>query len=60
MGVTETISGLMHNPVPVGRLDDILLPGDDNPLVQQGYVTTSLDALWNWARTGSMWPVSFG
>ena len=46
MGVTETISGLMHNPVPVGRLDDILLPGDDNPLVQQGYVTTSLDALW--------------
>ena len=26
MGVSETISGLMHNPIPEGRLDDILRP----------------------------------
>ncbi|QIL20792.1 NADH-quinone oxidoreductase subunit B [Thermomonas sp. HDW16] len=60
MGVSETLSGLMHNPVPEGRLDDILRPGDDNPLLQHGFVTTSMDALWNWARTGSMWPMTFG
>ncbi|MFK8015821.1 MAG: dehydrogenase, partial [Gammaproteobacteria bacterium] len=25
-----------------------------------GFVTTSVDALVNWARTGSMWPMTFG
>ena len=28
--------------------------------LEQGFVTTSLDGLINWARTGSMWPVTFG
>ena len=60
MGVIQTVSGLMNNPLPEGRLDDLLLPESDNPVMQQGYVTTSLDALWNWARTGSMWPMTFG
>ena len=60
MGVSETISGLMHNPLPEGRLDDILRPEGDNPLLQNGFVTTSMDVLWNWARTGSMWPMTFG
>ena len=45
----------------LGEVDDILRPGaDSNPLLARGVVTTSLDALINWARTGSMWPVSFG
>jgi NADH-quinone oxidoreductase subunit B len=50
----------MHNPLPEGRLDDLLLPEDQNPVMQQGFVTTNLDTLWNWARTGSMWPMTFG
>lgn len=29
-------------------------------ILPQGFVTTSADKLINWARTGSMWPVSFG
>ena len=61
MGVIQTMSGLMHNPIPEGRVDDILLPSkDSNPLLEHGFVTTSMDALWNWARTGSMWPMTFG
>ncbi len=65
MGVIDTVSGLMHNPLPEGRLDDILRPegllsNDNNPLLQNGFVTTSMDVLWNWARTGSMWPMTFG
>ena len=45
----------------LGEVDDILRPSaDSNPLLARGVVTTSLDALLNWARTGSMWPVSFG
>jgi NADH-quinone oxidoreductase subunit B len=45
----------------LGEIDDILRPNaDSNPLLARGVVTTTLDALINWARTGSMWPVSFG
>jgi NADH-quinone oxidoreductase subunit B len=53
----------MNNPVPVPlqAVDDILRPGaDENPLLDRGMVTTTLDALLNWARTGSMWPMTFG
>jgi NADH-quinone oxidoreductase subunit B len=51
----------LNNPTPLGSVDDILRPNaDDNPLLNRGLVTTSLDALLNWARTGSMWPVTFG
>ena len=45
MGVIDTVSKLMHNPIPEGRLDDILRPEGDNPLLEQGFVTTSFDAL---------------
>ena len=27
---------------------------------EEGFVTTSMDSLINWARTGSMWPMTFG
>jgi len=60
MGVIQTLDGLMTNPVPEGRVDDILRPEGDNPLLEKGFVTTSVDALLNWARTGSMWPMTFG
>jgi len=29
-------------------------------ILEKGWVTTSADALINWARTGSMWPMTFG
>ena len=29
-------------------------------IMNQGFVTTNLDKLVNWARTGAMWPMTFG
>ena len=52
--------GFFHNPEPIGEVDDILRPGADNPLIERGWAVTSADALINWARTGSMWPMTFG
>ena len=52
--IVQTVLEAASNPLPEGRLDDLLRPEGDNPVMQQGFVTTSMDALWQWARTGSM------
>ena len=36
------------------------LPIDTPKLMQRGFVVTQVDSLVNWARTGSMWPMTFG
>ena len=60
MGVMTTIDRVMHNPTPLNLVDDILRPNGDAPVVNRGFGVTSIDALMNWARTGSMWPMTFG
>ena len=32
----------------------------NNGAMEKGFVTTSLDSVINWGRTGSMWPMTFG
>ena len=60
MGISQTVARLMNNPLPEGQVDDILRPAGENPLLEQGFLMTSSDVLLNWARTGSMWPMTFG
>ena len=40
-------------------VDEIVRP-DGDELIQRGFATATIDGLMNWARTGSMWPMSFG
>ena len=34
--------------------------GAGESLQQKGFVVTSVDSVMNWARTGSLWPMTFG
>lgn len=60
MGVT---SDNIHNPaatVPQGPAQDALLRGVDLELQEKGFLLSTVDSLVNWARTGSLWPMTFG
>jgi NADH-quinone oxidoreductase subunit B len=44
-------------------LADNALPADsaaDGGFAERGFVTTTIDTAMNWARTGSLWPMTFG
>ena len=34
--------------------------GAGDSLQKKGFVVTSVDSVMNWARTGSLWPMTFG
>src|SRR5512143_556776 len=55
MGMTY----VSEKPTPDGDVD-ALLTGVDDALQQKGYILTQVDNLVNWARAGSLWPMTFG
>ncbi|MBT7276413.1 MAG: NADH-quinone oxidoreductase subunit B [Woeseiaceae bacterium] len=50
--------GLTKSDASIVTHDDILASNDD--FQEKGFMVTSMDSLINWARTGSMWPMTFG
>lgn len=46
--------------VQAGADQDILLKAVTDEISDRGFVIASLDKLVNWARTGSLWPMTFG
>jgi len=48
----------MNNLSPLNQ--DLLLNQAFDEVNNQGFVTAKLDDLINWARTGSLWPMTFG
>ncbi len=47
-------------PLPPGAAQDAVLKAATDELADKGFVVAQLDKLVNWARTGSLWPMTFG
>ncbi len=54
------ITSTEPQPLPPGPEQDALLNAVMQDYNDKGFVVAQLDKLANWARTGSMWPMSFG
>jgi NADH-quinone oxidoreductase subunit B len=47
-------------PLPPGPAQDLLVQAATDELVEKGFVVANLDKLVGWARSGSLWPMTFG
>ena len=58
MGVIATPTP--NAPLPRGPQQDALLKTVGDELTDKGFVVAQIDKLVAWARTGSLWPMTFG
>ena len=46
--------------LPPGPGQDAVIHGVTGEIQEKGFVIANLDKVVNWARTGSLWPMTFG
>ena len=51
---------IAHAPIPPGPDQDAILNAVTDEITNRGFVIAKADKLFNWARSGSLWPMTFG
>ena len=46
--------------LPPGAAQDAVVKAVGDEITEKGFVVANLDKVVNWARTGSLWPMTFG
>ncbi|TAL35156.1 MAG: NADH-quinone oxidoreductase subunit NuoB, partial [Alphaproteobacteria bacterium] len=47
-------------PIPPGKLQDAIVNAATKELTDKGFLVSTVDNLLDWARRGSLWPMTFG
>ena len=57
---SDQAGGQAVSPIGPGPNQDLVIKAVADQLQEKGFVLSSVDLLVNWARTGSLWPATFG
>ena len=60
MGVDSKQGSQALAEIPQGSEQDTLLKAVTDEIQDRGFVVAQVDKVVNWARTGSLWPLTFG
>lgn len=58
--MNQIITNTHNAPLPQGAAQDAMMDTVFSEFNDKGFVVASMDKLITWARTGSMWPMTFG